>query len=145
MSKTWKKITIGLFLLLLSVGLIGLSGAAQAQIVDNTSSKYRTGNYDLDDFIRLIITASQWLLGIVGSLSLIMFIYGGVMFLISAGSSDSVAKAKKIIIAAVIGLVIVFSSWLLIGFVLRTLNPNIHWIGMKVDINEIKGDINEIK
>lgn len=79
------------------------------------------GDYTLNDFVRLAILASQWILGIVGSLSLIMFIYGGFMFLISSGSSDKVGQAKKIITAAIIGLIIVFSSWLIIRFVTQAI------------------------
>ena len=84
------------------------------------------GDYALDDFVRLAINVSKWILGIVGSLSLVMFIYGGFMFLISAGSADTVGQAKKILIAAVIGLIIVFSSYLIIQFVLAS-------IGLKWD------------
>jgi hypothetical protein len=92
------------------------------------------GNYTLDDFVVLAINVSRWILGIVGSLSLIMFIYGGFMFLISAGSSETVTKAKKVIVAAVIGLIIVFASYLIIKFVLGTLGIN--WNGQKISISQ---------
>ena len=85
------------------------------------------GDYGVNDFIVLAIKVSSWVLGIVGSLALIMFIYGGFMFLISAGSAEAVGKAKKIITAAVIGLVIVFASYLIIQFVLKSLGLN--WNG----------------
>ncbi|MFA5109748.1 MAG: pilin [Patescibacteria group bacterium] len=85
------------------------------------------GLYTVNDFVSLAINVSKWILGIVGSLSLVMFIYGGFMFLISAGSSDSISKAKKIIIAAVVGLIIVFSSYLIIKFVLSSIGLN--WNG----------------
>jgi len=54
-----------------------------------------------------------------------MFIYGGIMFLVSAGSSEKVQQAKQIIIGAVIGLVIVFASYTIIQFVFTALEiPN---------------------
>lgn len=90
------------------------------------------GNYELNDFIILAIKVSQWILGIVGSLSLIMFIYGGLSFLVSAGSSDKITKAKDIIVAAIIGLIIVFSSWLIIKFVMQSMG--ITWSGQILDI-----------
>lgn len=96
------------------------------------------GNYELNDFMLLAVNIARWILGIVGSLSLVMFIYGGFMFLISGGSADSVQKAKKIILAAVIGLIIVFCSWLIIRFVLKTLNPNINWTGQELIVNKLK-------
>jgi hypothetical protein len=99
------------------------------------------GDYALNDFISLAINVSKWILGIVGSLSLVMFIYGGFMFLISGGSADTIGQAKKILIAAVIGLVIVFSSYLIIKFVLGTMGLN--WNGSK-NIPKVAGAISQL-
>lgn len=85
------------------------------------------GDYSVNDFTYLAIRISQWVLGIVGSLTLLMFIYGGFTFLISAGSSEKVSQAKKIITAAVVGLIIVFGSWLIINFIFKSLGLN--WSG----------------
>ncbi|MFA6994822.1 MAG: pilin [Patescibacteria group bacterium] len=90
------------------------------------------GNYGVDDFLVLAINVSKWILGIVGSLALLMFIYGGLMFLISAGSADKIGQANKIIIAAVVGLVIVFASFLIIQFVMRSIG--VDWSGEKTVI-----------
>jgi hypothetical protein len=88
---------------------------------------YDLGDYTLDDILAIAIGASRWILGVVGSLALIMFIYGGFMFLISAGSSEKIGQARKILVAAVIGLLIVFASYLIIQFVLKSLGLN--WKG----------------
>jgi hypothetical protein len=85
------------------------------------------GNYTVNDFIVLAVNISRWILGIVGSLTLLMFIYGGTMFLISAGSSDKIGEARKIITAAVVGLLIVLASFLIIKFVLASMGLN--WSG----------------
>ena len=128
-----KKIITTLILMLVLIFGSGsfLATAAQAQIptslVNTADPNYAQGTYGVNDFIILAIRASRMLLGIVGSLTLVMFIYGGVMFLISAGSAEAVGKAKKIIVAAVIGLVIVFSSYLIIQFVLKAMGLN--WNG----------------
>lgn len=95
--------------------------------VGTTSKPYEHGDYSLDDIMAIAIGASRWILGIVGSLALLMFIYGGFTFLISAGSSEKIGQARKIIIAAVIGLLIVFSSYLIIKFVLQSLG--LDWKG----------------
>ncbi len=79
------------------------------------------GSYELNDFTRLAVNASKILLGLTGSLALLAFIYGGVVFLISAGNREKVEQAKKIIIGAVIGLIIVFTSFIIIGFVFSAL------------------------
>lgn len=79
------------------------------------------GDYTLDDFVKLGVNVSNIILGLVGSLSLLMFVYGGVSFLISAGNAEAVSKARKIIVAAVLGLAIVFASYIIIQFVLEGL------------------------
>ncbi len=85
------------------------------------------GDYKVNDFIVLAANVARWILGIVGSLTLVMFVYGGILFLISAGSSDKVSQAKKIITAAVVGLIIVFGSYLIVKFALSTIG--ITWTG----------------
>lgn len=88
---------------------------------------YNDGSYQLNDVMQMGINIANIILGVVGSLALLMFVYGGIMMLISAGNSDKVSKAKGIIIAAVIGLGIVFASYLIIEFVMGALGVN--WQG----------------
>ena len=95
------------------------------------------GDYALNDFLVLAIKISQLILGLVGSLSLLAFVTGGVMFMISGGSSDKVEKAKRVLIAAVVGLVIVFASWIIIRFVILSLGSNPEMNSLEVDINKI--------
>ncbi|MFH1523085.1 MAG: pilin [Patescibacteria group bacterium] len=57
------------------------------------------------------------ILGIVGSLALVMFIYGGITWMTAAGNSENVTKGKNIIIWAAIGLVVIFTSYALVKFV----------------------------
>ncbi len=92
----------------------------------SSATKEECGDYSINDFIVLAVNVSNWILGIVGSLTLVMFIWGGIMFMISGGASDKIGQAKKILIASIVGLVIVVSSWLIINF-------SISSIGAKTD------------
>lgn len=97
---------------------------------DTGSKNYNAeycGDYELDDFINIFVKVAQWILGIVGSLALLFFIYGGVLFLISGGSSEKVSKAKEIIVGAVLGIVIVLTSYMIISFVLKALGYTGEW------------------
>lgn len=76
------------------------------------------GDYSLNDFVQLAVNVSKTILGLVGSLALLAFVYGGIVFLISGGSSEKVEKGKQILIGAVVGLVIVFMSYTIIQFTL---------------------------
>ncbi len=102
-----------------------VSCLAQTSIIQSnnySSDCIASGNCQINDFIRIFIVASKIILGFTGSLALLAFIYGGVIFLISAGSSERVTQAKQIILGAVIGLVIVFTSFMIIQFVFTALN-----------------------
>jgi len=73
----------------------------------------------LDGFIQLAVVVAKYILSITGALALLMFVYGGTMMLLSAGTPDKITKAKSILIGAIIGLVIVFTSYTIIGFILQ--------------------------
>jgi len=60
------------------------------------------------------------ILGVVGSLALVMFIYGGITWMLSAGNQEQVTKGKNILIWATIGIVIIFTAYALVRFVLTT-------------------------
>ena len=60
----------------------------------------------------------QAVLGIVGSLALIMFIYGGFTWMMASGNQQAVQKGKDILIWATVGLVVIFTAYALVRFVL---------------------------
>lgn len=57
-------------------------------------------------------------LGVVGTVALAMFVYGGILWLTSGGASEKIEKGRKIFVWAVIGLFVIFSSYLLVNFVI---------------------------
>jgi len=57
-------------------------------------------------------------LGVVGALALAMFVFGGFTWLTSGGSPDKIKKGKDILMWAVIGLIIIFTSYTLVDFIL---------------------------
>lgn len=60
-------------------------------------------------------------LGVVGSLALLMFIYGGFTWMTAAGASDKVTKGRDTLVWAVLGLVVVFSAYAMVKFVFTSL------------------------
>jgi hypothetical protein len=59
-------------------------------------------------------------LGIIGSLALVMFIYGGATWMLSVGNQEQVTKGKNILIWATAGIVVIFTAYALVRFVLTT-------------------------
>lgn len=66
-------------------------------------------------FARVISAA----LSIVGSLALLMFVYGGVLWMTSRGETKQVTKGKDTIMWATLGLVIIFSAYTLVSALIQ--------------------------
>lgn len=79
------------------------------------------GNCSLTDLIRLGTNIFQFVLGIVGSLALLAFVYGGILFLFSGGNTDMIEKGKSTLKGATIGLIIVFISYTIVYFAAQAL------------------------
>jgi len=70
------------------------------------------------DINKIIGQVINGVLGVVGSLALIMFIYGGFTWMTAAGSSEKVTKGKDILVWAVIGLIVIFMSYAFVRLIL---------------------------
>jgi hypothetical protein len=79
------------------------------------------GNCQLNDFIVLAVRVSEIILALTGSLALLALVYGGVLFLISAGNTEQISKAKGTILYAFIGILVVFFSFTIIAFIYKSL------------------------
>ncbi len=55
---------------------------------------------------------------LVGSVAFIMFIYGGMFMLTSHGNPDMVKKGKDVLIWSVIGLLVIFGSYIIVNFII---------------------------
>ncbi|HNV12969.1 MAG TPA: pilin [bacterium] len=60
-------------------------------------------------------------LGVVGALALIMFIYGGITWMTAMGNEQQISKGKDILMWSALGLVVIFSSYALVKFVLQAI------------------------
>jgi len=66
-----------------------------------------------------------WFLGILGSVFLVLMILGGFMWMTSAGNEERVTKAKRMVIAAIAGVLVIFLSYafaIMIGDVLKAVS-----------------------
>jgi len=111
--------TAKLFVLeLAGLGLLAVSRAeAQVQIT-NPLAEGKAEGLDTAVLFGRVISA---FLGIVGSVALVMFVWGGFQWLISGGSTDKIKKGKETLVWATVGLVVIFSSYLILNYVLGAL------------------------
>ena len=71
----------------------------------------------------VVSTVTNVLLFVVGALSVIMIIVGGLRYVISGGNSTSVTAAKNTILYAIVGLIIAFLAYAAVNFVLLNISP----------------------
>lgn len=76
------------------------------------------GITDVPTLIGRIISGA---IGIVGSLALLMFIYGGITWMTSGGNEEKIKKGQKIIVWAVFGLVVIFTSYAVLSLLFKIL------------------------
>ena len=76
---------------------------------------------DLNDGFQTIINFTQILLALTGTAALLMFMYGGVLWIIAAGNQEQIQKGKAAIQAAAIGIIIILSAWLIVNFTINAL------------------------
>jgi predicted small integral membrane protein len=104
----------------LGLGLMMPAGANAASVIsaqcaDNPDSAVcKDQNANPTDLTKNIVNI---LLFIVGAISVVMIIVGGMMYATSAGDSAQVTKAKNILMYAIVGLVVSFVAFAVVQFV----------------------------
>jgi uncharacterized membrane protein len=58
-------------------------------------------------------------LGVLGTILLVLIVYAGFLWMTAAGQEDNITKAKGILSASVIGLVIILSAYAISSFVVK--------------------------
>lgn len=74
------------------------------------------------DAVHVMVNLTNFGTLIVFPLVSIMILYGAFLMIIAAGSEEKFRQGKKIITSAVIGFVIVLSSWLIVNEVIQIIN-----------------------
>ena len=65
-------------------------------------------------------TITNVLLFIIGAISVIMLIIGGIRYVVSGGDSSAVTSAKNTILYAIVGIIVALLAYALVNFVLTS-------------------------
>ncbi|MBU4216388.1 hypothetical protein L6270_01490 [Candidatus Parcubacteria bacterium] len=74
--------------------------------------------FEANDPRTMVANGIKIFLGFLGMLAVILILYAGFLWMTAAGNDDNIKKAKQILSAAVVGLVIILMSYGLASFVL---------------------------
>lgn len=97
--------------LILTFTVLFLSAPSLA-FAQNTSLSNPLPTTDVREIIALIIRAA---ISVSGSIALLMFVYGGFLWLTSAGNTTQIDKGKKVLLWAVLGIVLIASAYVVVN------------------------------
>lgn len=90
-----------------------LPSSVSAATLDNP-----LGTTNVREVIGRLISA---ILGVTGSIALLMFVYGGFLWLVSAGEPDKVKKGKEVMKWAALGLVVIVGAYTIVRAIVSAL------------------------
>ncbi len=96
------------------------NGAASANVGDDDYSAV-CASKDKDSASSFITIIVNTLLYVIGAISVIMLIFGGIRYATSAGVANNITAAKNTIMYALIGLVVAFLAYAIVNWVLKQL------------------------
>ena len=73
------------------------------------------------DFDNAVLNATNWILGFVGMIAVLMLIWGGVNYLTSAGDEEKAKTGKKTVSYAIIGLVVAGIAYAIVDVIVTTI------------------------
>ncbi len=71
--------------------------------------------------IQIITSIINTILYFVGAIVIVLMLWAGFKWMTSAGNTDAIKKSRETIINAVIGLVIIFASYVIVNYVMLRL------------------------
>ncbi len=122
MSKKIKKISYLIILALiifLSVPVFAQTNANDVATLDNPLGPQEIKESTI---LELGGKIANGFITISGSIALLLFVYGGFLWLTSRGEPDKIKKGKDIFLWSVVGLVVIFSSYFLVNFIIKGLS-----------------------
>lgn len=115
--------------LLLCVSIVLMFAYAQPVIAAAKVTSSVVGIEELDPIKttpeKLIGRMIKGVLGVVGTIALVMIIYAGITWMLAGvrGEAKEIEKAQDTILWAVIGLAVIFSSYAIVQFIINNVTP----------------------
>ncbi|PIT93828.1 hypothetical protein COU00_02265 [Candidatus Falkowbacteria bacterium CG10_big_fil_rev_8_21_14_0_10_43_11] len=103
------------------IGKIKNASNDNSASMDNVAGQVYGSNKDIK-INNIITTVINTILGLLGVIFLILTLYAGFTWMTAMGNDEQVGKSKKILTAAIIGMVIVVTSYAISDFVLNALS-----------------------
>lgn len=95
-------------------GAVVAATSVQVALADAVTVPNPVGNPDLGSVLRSVVNA---LLIFAGAVAVLFLIIGGFRYVISTGNEQQVEAAKKTILYAILGLIVIFIAFVLVSLI----------------------------
>lgn len=133
--KRFLKVAIYCFPLLFGL-FFGLADPVFAQMAQPRAECAQLGNCEISDIVQQAVNFARFIMGLAGGLFLVIFIYGGGLYIMSFGRESWVSRGKKAMIEASIGVVFVMGAWTIVSYTATSIG----YTGGGVSVTEGSGD-----
>ena len=126
--------TLGLALSIFASILLAPTSFAFTLSIQDGANSAKGVNQATDLFgnTGIFTTITNVMLFIVGAISVIMIVIGGLRYVVSGGNSSNVTTAKNTILYAIVGLIIAIMAYAIINFVIGSFVPGVGGGGTNV-------------
>jgi len=124
MKINYKKVFLGLIILVMLVIATPVLAANVNHLLQGIDC-INNGSCTVCDLIQVGVNASQMIIGFVGVAVFLLFIYGGILWMIAFGDNKKIEEGKLIIKSAVIGMIIILFSYSLVELLWGAFRGNV--------------------
>jgi len=118
---SWFKKHRNYIIILLVFNLFFWAKQSKAQILAGVPC-ISSGNCTLCNMLQVVINIGTFIQGIVGSICLLFFVYGGFVWLTSGGAQEKVKKGREIITNSIIGMLIVLLAYFIVMTIINVVS-----------------------
>jgi len=93
---------------IVAMGVLLMGTAYGLDVFSGSTENLDIGNANPED---MVVSVINWILGILALIAVIMILVGGFKWMTAGGNEEKTEGAKKLLIAALIGLVIILAAW----------------------------------
>ncbi len=116
-----KKIIFSLIIILLVINIFCFLLINPVRAYESLGNPLAGGKTEGVGIPTLIGRVAQGVIGLVGGVVFVIVIIAGIQWMVASGNEEKVGRAKKTLLWSLLGLVIIFSAYTLISFIIQTI------------------------
>ncbi len=117
-----KKFFIYIILFVASFCLCNIVLATTTPVSDPFAGVTRISDYkqiEANSIPDLIGGVIKTVIGVIGSIALVMFVYGGLLWMTASGNSEQQKKAMNVLLWSSLGIVAILASFVIVSFIFK--------------------------